>query len=701
MAPRQYGALDRFRLLAVLLVIANHTGPLLSVNVTANYLITDILARLAVPFFLTVSGYFLLPRLAEEGTAALVPFLKKLGGYYALATLLYLPLQIHAGYFSQPGWPAALVRDLLFDGTYYHLWYFPAAMVGACVVCLLVRCLPRLALPLCILLYLVGLLGDSYYGLTAALPPLRGVYDALFTCFDQTRNGLFLAPIYLLLGGLLAQREPRRPHPAALPFALVLLLAEGLALRGLTWPRYDAMYLLLPLCLWLLMGQLLTRPGAPLPWLRRICLAAYVLHPLCVIGVRGAARLLGLRWLLVACSPVYYLAVTLSAALLALAAAPLLPRPRSHTPCRAWTELDSRALRHNIAALEDLLPPACALMAVIKADGYGHGALALARMCHQSGVDAFAVATAAEGVQLRRAGVGGTILVLGYTPPEQAPLLSRFRLTQSVVSLDHALALEEAGRRVRVHLKLDTGMHRLGIPWDDFEAQARVYQCRHLRVEGVFTHLADAEALDPVDEARTQLQIKRFYAAVSTLNRHNLPAGQQHILSTYGLLNYGPLPCSYVRVGIALCGVLSRAEDVTRTLPDLRPVLSLRARVAQIHTLSPGERAGYDGSFVADGPCRVALVTIGYADGYPRSLSRGEGHVLIRGQRAPVAGLICMDQLLVDVTLIPEAAPGDVVTLIGRDGQAEITAGEVAQAAGTITNEIFSRLGPRLERVIL
>lgn len=700
MEARQYGALDRFRLLAVLLVIANHTGPLLSVNPTANYLITDILARLAVPFFLTVSGFFLVPRLAEEGAAALPPFLKKMGSYYALATLIYLPLQIRAGYFSQPGWPAALVRDILFDGTYYHLWYFPAAMVGACVACLLLRCLPRLALPLGAALYLVGLLGDSYYGLAAALPPLGEAYSALFTCFDQTRNGLFLAPLFLLLGGRLAQASPRRPRPAALPLALLLLLAEGLWLRAMHWPRYDAMYLLLPLCIWLLVADLLSRPGAPLPWLRRICLAAYVLHPLCVIGVRGAARLLGLRWLLVECSPVYYLAVALSAALLALAAAPLLPRPRSHGPCRAWVELDSQAVRHNIAALKGLLPPACALMAVIKADGYGHGALALARICRQEGVDAFAVATAPEGVQLRRAGVSGTILVLGYTPPEQAPLLARYRLVQTVVSLDHALALEGAGRRVRVHLKLDTGMHRLGIPWDDTEAQARVYQCRHLRVEGLFTHLADAEALDPVDEARTQLQIKRFYTAVSALKRQGLPTGQLHIQSTYGLLNYGPLPCAYVRVGIALCGVLSREDDRTRTRPALRPALSLRARVAQIHTLAPGERAGYDGSFVADGPSRLALVTIGYADGYPRSLSRGEGHVLIRGQLAPVAGLICMDQLLVDVTLIPEAAPGDVVTLIGSDGQGEITAGEVAQAAGTITNEIFSRLGPRLERMV-
>ena len=158
---------------------------------------------------------------------------------------------------------------------------------------------------------------------------------------------------------------------------------------------------------------------------------------------------------------------------------------------------------------------------------------------------------------------------------------------------------------------------------------------------------------------------------------------------------------AYARPGIALYGVLSRPDEQVGTLPDLRPVLSLRARISRIHSLQPGDRAGYDGAFAPSGPARVAAVTIGYADGYPRSLSNGKGKVLIRGKFAPVAGLICMDQLLVDVTGIPEAQEGDTVTLIGRDGENILTAEEVAQDAGTITNELLSRLGERVTRVMI
>ena len=698
---RGYGGLDRFRLVAVALVVAVHTGPLLSVSPLANDLLTDILGRLAVPFFFMTTGFFLLPRLEDRGPAALLPLLNKTGRLYALSILLYLPLQMFNGFFYGLT-PGELLRALLLAGFYYHLWYFPAVLLGACLVGLLTRSLPRLALPVCALLYLLGLPGDSYYGLTAALPGLRALYDGLLACLGQPRNGICFAPLFLLLGGRLAtQRRPRVPA-WALPAGLVTLLAEGVAVHALGWPRNDAMYLSLPACLWLLFAWLLDRPAAPLPRLRRACTVVYLVHPLCIIGVRGAASLLGLRAILVECSPVYYLAVLAGAALTALWTDCLFPARRRAGPCRAWTELDAGALRHNIAALSALLPPACRLMAVVKADGYGHGAAPTARICRQEGVEDFAVATAEEGAALRRAGcLRGEILVLGYTPPEQAGLLARHRLSQAVVSLDHALALERAGKHLHIHIKLDTGMHRLGIPWDDLPALEGVCACRHLRVAGVFTHLADAEALDPVDEARTRLQLRRFYTAVKAMQAKGLPTGRQHIQSTYGLLNYGPLPCAYVRAGIALYGVLSRPEDRTRTLPPLRPALALRARVAQIHTLDPGERAGYDGAFVADGPCRLALVTIGYADGVPRSLSRGEGHVLIRGRRAPIAGLICMDQLLADVTAIPEAAPGDTATLIGRDGLGEISAGEWAQAAGTITNEIFSRLGPRLERFVV
>jgi len=340
-------------------------------------------------------------------------------------------------------------------------------------------------------------------------------------------------------------------------------------------------------------------------------------------------------------------------------------------------------------------------MAVVKANAYGHGGTECARICQAAGVNAFAVATAQEGAYLRRRGIRGEILVLGYTGPEAFPLLARCRLSQAVASLEHARLLDAYGRPLRVHLKIDTGMHRLGVPWDSGSALEEIFSCRRLRVCGMFTHLSDAEAGDPESRRRTERQISRFRQTAAALRQRGHDPGLLHIQGSYGLLNYGALEgCGLVRAGIALYGLLSAPGDCTRLQPELRPVLSLRARVAQVHTLQPGQRAGYDGAFCAKRPTTLALVTIGYADGWPRCLSNGAGRVLIRGQYAPIAGLICMDQLLADVTGIPGVVPGDVATLIGRDGGACLTAGEAAQAAGTITNELLSRLGPRLPRIV-
>ena len=369
---------------------------------------------------------------------------------------------------------------------------------------------------------------------------------------------------------------------------------------------------------------------------------------------------------------------------------------------RAWIELDAGALRHNLSALRALLPHGGALMAVVKANAYGHGVGYIARRCAPPGVAASPVPPPAEGVRLREDGIRGTILVLGWAGPESAPLLARHSLAQTVVSLEHARALSAAGLPLSVHLKLDTGMHRLGLPWDDAAALAAACACPNLTVTGIYTHLAEASGRSGRSEAATRAQLRRFAQGAETLRAAGCGSAALHVQSSYGLLNYGELPaCAWARTGIALYGVLSRPGDQTRANPALQPVLSLRARVVQVRELAAGERAGYDGAFSPSGPARVAAVSIGYADGLPRALSNGRGGVLIHGQYAPIAGLVCMDQLLVDVTGIGGVSPGDTATLIGRDGAAARSAGQLAEACGTITNELFSRLGPRLERVVL
>ena len=285
------GGLDWFRLPAALLVVANHTSPLLAFSPEADHVLTQILARVAVPFFLTVSGYFLLPKAEREGRRAVCPFLRRTLLLYLCATLFYLPLQLYKGH--RPGLLGAL-RDLVFDGTFYHLWYFPALLVGLSLVCLLPR---RARWPVSALLYLMGLLGDSYYALAAAFPPLRICYDVLFHIFDQTRNGLFLAPLFLVLGGALAHRPSTRNRSArlaALIGALLLLLAEGRMVFSLALARYSTMYLSLPLVLWLLFRFLQSLDLPPRPGLRPLSTAVYLLHPWLIVALRGFARLTGL-----------------------------------------------------------------------------------------------------------------------------------------------------------------------------------------------------------------------------------------------------------------------------------------------------------------------------------------------------------------------------------------------------------------------
>ena len=241
-------------------------------------------------------------------------------------------------------------------------------------------------------------------------------------------------------------------------------------------------------------------------------------------------------------------------------------------------------------------------------------------------------------------------------------------------------------------------MHRLGVPAEDRAAIQRLYRLKHLRITGAFSHLCVSDSLEPDQVDFTQKQLARFYGTLDWMREQGLKPGAVHIQASYGMLNLPPQPCGYARAGIALYGVYSDLSPTQRRLP-LKPVLTLRARVASVRTLRPGQGAGYGLAFQARRETRLAVVTIGYADGLPRNLSQKGGRVLIRGTFCPMVGRMCMDQLLVDVTDLPEAAPGDVVTLIGRDGSKELRAEELAVRCGTITNELLSRLGARLERV--
>lgn len=400
---------------------------------------------------------------------------------------------------------------------------------------------------------------------------------------------------------------------------------------------------------------------------------------------------------------------------------------------RAWAEINLSSLAHNVQYLQSLLPARCTLMPVVKANAYGHGAALIAGALNAQGIRSFCVACVSEGVELRSQNIAGEILVLGYTHPDQFPLLDQYALTQTVVDQTHALALSayacSASRRsfflsqkqkgadlqtispLPVHIAIDTGMHRLGTPAENVELIREMFALPGLQITGMYSHLAAADGTDPASRSFTEEQINAFYRLTPQLgkclcspqckSKTASPCVKLHLQASYGILHYPLLDMDCARPGIALYGLLSNAADTHAYADRLQPVLSLRARVASVHQLSPGESAGYDMAYTATRPTTIATITIGYADGLPRSLSEGRGTVLLHGKPAPIVGRICMDQLLADVTAISEVKPGDIATLIGNDGQENISAADLADACSTITNELLSCLGPRLERVAL
>lgn len=362
---------------------------------------------------------------------------------------------------------------------------------------------------------------------------------------------------------------------------------------------------------------------------------------------------------------------------------------------RAWIEIDLQNFEHNVKVLNYAMPPGCRMMAVVKADAYGHGAESIATHLEKLGVDAFAVATVDEGIDLRKVGVSSEILILGYTDPYRAEDICKYELIQALVGYDHAVEFARQGYPIKAHIKIDTGMHRLGFDYADIDDIAACFSMPELEIGGIFSHLCVADSADTSDVAFTQLQIQRFYGLLEELTARGISIPKIHIQSSYGLLNYPELKCDYVRVGIALYGVHSTPDAQTKLDLNLRPVLSLKSRIAQIRQISAGETVGYGRSFVVQRDSKIAVVPIGYADGVPRALSGGKINVLINGYAVPIIGRICMDQLTIDVTDVPDVHTADVVTLLGCDKTKRITAEEWAEQTGSITNEILSRLSPR------
>lgn len=715
-----YTGIDVFRLVAAVLIITIHTSPLAGLSETADFILARIVARVAVPFFFVTSGFFLISRYHYQ-TAKLCVFVKKTLMIYAAAIALYIPVNLYNGYFQMEYLLPNLIKDIVFDGTLYHLWYLPASVIGGVIAWGLVKRLDyRKAFVVAAALYLAGLFGDSYYGVIANVPVCSGFYALIFQVSDYTRNGIFFAPVFFIMGGFIADKNDicktvlgknalrKRILVTGFCFGLLLalMLAEGLVLHYFQVQRHDSMYVFLPLCVHFLFLVLLQFRGKRYVWLRDLSLTVYLVHPMMIVVIRMFAKVLHLQTLLVDNSVVYFLAVMVASVVSGVAAVALWGRSgrkrkqRNTDTDRAYIEINLENLEHNVAVLKAAMPSGCELMAVMKAEAYGHGMCGIAVHLDKIGVRAFAVATIDEGISLRRCGVRGEILILGYTVPERAWELRKYDLAQTLIDYAYACRLNEQKYRVKVHVKIDTGMHRLGFDTGcHMEELMDVFAMEHFDINGIYTHLCVADSLDEEDVLFTRQQIADFYSVLKQLKKEGIRIPKIHIQSSYGLLNYPGLKCSYVRAGIALYGVLSTPDARTKLQPDLRPVLSLKAKVVLIRFVPQGESVGYGRTFVADRDSVIAILPIGYADGFPRSLSNRGIYALINGGCAPVVGRICMDQLAVDVTDIADVEVGMTATLIGHDGGEEIAAPVVADDAGSITNELFSRMGSRLGRV--
>ena len=368
---------------------------------------------------------------------------------------------------------------------------------------------------------------------------------------------------------------------------------------------------------------------------------------------------------------------------------------------RVCAEIDLDAIAYNMEQMKKRIGDHARLIAVVKADGYGHGAVPVAKMFEAcSYVWGYAVACLEEAAELREHGIRKPILVLGCVFPDQFEEMIRYDVRPAVYMESMAeLISQEAvrqGKGAFIHIKIDTGMGRIGFPVTEESADAveRISRLPGIRIEGMFTHFAKA---DERDKTYTFLQHDRFMRMKEMIEKRQVPTRYFDCDNSAGIIDFPDMKHDLARAGIAMYGMYP-SDEVDQKAVDLRPALSLVSHVSFVKEVEAGTPISYGGTFVSDRPMRVATIPVGYGDGYPRSLSN-KGYVLIHGKRARILGRVCMDQFMADVTDIPETAFMDRVVLVGRDGDEEITVDELADLSGRFNYEFVCCLGKRIPRI--
>lgn len=367
---------------------------------------------------------------------------------------------------------------------------------------------------------------------------------------------------------------------------------------------------------------------------------------------------------------------------------------------RCYAEISLEAIGHNIREVKKRLPEGVKLLDVVKANAYGHGAVPVASYLENQ-VDYFATATIEEAVELRENGISAPILILGYVSPSQYGDLVEYDITQTIDSYAQALALEKEAarqnRKAKAHLAVDTGMTRIGfqVTEHDADVAAKIADLPHIELEGMFTHFSCA---DQEDKTYCSMQMEKYDKMTALLAERGVTIPLRHICNSAGIMEFDDHRFEMVRSGIITYGIYP-SEEVKKERLDLIPALSWKSHVIHVKEVGPGIGVSYGATYVTEKPMtRIATVSAGYADGYPRALSN-QGCVLIHGKKAPIIGRICMDQMMVDVTDIPDVQVEDVVTLVGTDGDETITIEEIANPAARFDYEMLCDISSRVTRV--
>ncbi len=376
---------------------------------------------------------------------------------------------------------------------------------------------------------------------------------------------------------------------------------------------------------------------------------------------------------------------------------------------RCWAEINPDHLAHNVSLIRKKIGNTTKMVGVVKADAYGHGAVAIAKRLEQLGADYLATACYQEACELRQNGLSLPILLLSQVCASQAKEMAASHMIPTVFDLEFAQQLNQAadGTKIKVHVKIDTGMTRLGFryandgsPSDEHTLHQlqSLFSLPNLEIEGIYSHFASADEEDGV--SYTQLQFDRFIAVTEKLKQLGIHIPIRHICNSAATLLHPEMHLDMVRCGIILYGAYpsSYVREKSSSEEALKPLMSFRAKIAQIRMAPSSVPVSYGGKYVTVKEEKLAVVSTGYADGFRRALGN-QFHVIIRGKYAPVCGTVCMDQIVVDISDIPEAKQGDTVTLIGREKDSKITADNMAEALSTISYEIFCLIGKRVPRI--